>query len=197
MKLLALRSKAQRSGAGRGFTLAEVAVTIAIVGLALAWMLQTLSTSKMTAAYSRNLKLARELAVYTLGRIEAGLYEEELESEHIRGTYVDEGYPDFQFEAVIGDESLSPDPNDARAFDNWRHERDQRERNSSSSDDDEEESEQPYEKVQVRVTFPKIGELKNEYVIERWLPWAQIHPVDPESAEGQDGGGAASGGAAR
>ncbi len=198
MKLLSLSSdRARRERRSKGFTLAEVAVTIAIVGLALAWMLQTLSTSKMTAAYSRNLKLARELAVYTLGRIEAGLYEEELESERIQGTYVDEGYPDFQFEAVIGDESLSPDPNDVRAFDNWRHERDQRERRSSSSDDEEEESEQPYEKVQVRVTFPKIGELKNEYVLERWLPWAQIHPVDPESAEGEAASGASSGGASR
>ncbi|MFM7297984.1 MAG: type II secretion system protein, partial [Planctomycetota bacterium] len=40
----------------RGFTLAEVAVTIALIGLALAWMLQVLNASKLTAAYSRNLK---------------------------------------------------------------------------------------------------------------------------------------------
>lgn len=175
----------------RGFTLAEVAVTIAIVGLALAWMLQTLSSSKMTAAYSRNLKLARELSLYTLGQIESGLFEEELENERIEGVYADEGYPDFAFEAVIGDESLSPDPTNQQSFDNWRHERDQRDRKRSSatSDEDEEEVEEPYERIQVRVTFPKLGELKNEYVIERWLPWRQLHPEEPTGEEGAAGAG--------
>lgn len=178
-----------------GFTLAEVAVTIAIVGLALAWMLQTLSSSKMTAAYSRNLKLARELSLYTLGQIESGLFDEELDSERIEGVYADEGYPDFAYEAVIGDESLSPDPTNQQSFDNWRHERDQRERQRSSTSaasEDEEEVEEPYERVQVRVTFPKLGELKNEYVIERWLPWRQLHP---EEATGEDGGAAGGAGA--
>ena len=174
-----------------GFTLAEVAVTIAIVGLALAWMLQTLSSSKMTAAYSRNLKLARELSLYTLGQIESGLFEEELENERIEGVYADEGYPDFAFEAVIGDESLSPDPTNQQSFDNWRHERDQRDRKRSSatSDEDEEEVEEPYERIQVRVTFPKLGELKNEYVIERWLPWRQLHPEEPTGEDGAAGAG--------
>jgi len=177
-----------------GFTLAEVAVTIAIVGLALAWMLQTLSSSKMTAAYSRNLKLARELSLYTLGQIESGLFDEELDNERIEGVYADEGYPDFAFEAVIGDESLSPDATDQRSFDNWRHERDQRERqrSSASANEDEEEVEEPYERVQVRVTFPKLGELKNEYVIERWLPWRQLHPEEPTGEDGAAGAGASS-----
>jgi prepilin-type N-terminal cleavage/methylation domain-containing protein len=175
----------------RGFTLAEVAVTIAIVGLALAWMLQTLSSSKMTAAYSRNLKLARELSIYTLGQIESGLYAEELDQDRIEGSYADEGYPDFFFEAVLGDESLSPNRDDARAFDNWRHEQQVKQRNSTR--EEEEETEQPYEKVQVRVTFPKIGDLKNDYIVERWLPWKQVHP-DEETAEGGKAGSGASSG---
>ena len=166
-------------GRRAGFTLAEVAVTIAIVGLALAWMLQTLSTSKMTAAYSRNLKLSRELALYTLGQIESGLFAEELDDQRLEGAYSDEGYPEFMFEAVIGEETLRPDMNDQRAFDNWLHERQQRERNAK---DDEELAEQPYERVELRVTFPKIGDLPNEYVIERWLPWKQLHP-DEEGDE--------------
>lgn len=182
-----------------GFTLAEVAVTIAIVGLALAWMLQTLSSSKMTAAYSRNLKLARELSLYTLGQIESGLFDEELENERIEGVYADEGYPDFAFEAVIGDESLSPDPSNQQSFDNWRHERDQRERKRSSatSDEDEEEVEEPYERIQVRVTFPKLGELKNEYVIERWLPWRQLHPEEPTGEDGAAASGSSGSSAAK
>lgn len=186
------------SGRRRGFTLAEVAVTIAIVGLALAWMLQTLSSSKMTAAYSRNLKLARELSVYTLGQIESGLFAEELDDERIEGSYAEEGYPDFQFEAVIGEATLRPDMNDARAFDNWRHEEDQRRRNAK--DEEEEESEQPYEKVQIKITFPKIGDLGNEYVLERWLPWNQLHPSEDEGEEGANSGsgsGSNNAGAAR
>ena len=54
-----------------GFTLAEVAVTIALVGLALVYMLQGLNTAKITAAYTRNIKLSKELALLTLGRIES------------------------------------------------------------------------------------------------------------------------------
>ncbi len=185
----------KRSGARgkRGFTLAEVAVTIAIVGLALAWMLQTLSSSKMTAAYSRNLKLARELSIYTLGQIESGLYAEELDQDRIEGSYADEGYPDFFFEAVLGDESLSPNRDDAQAFDNWRHEQQVKQRNATREEEELEESEQPYEKVQVRVTFPKIGDLKNDYIVERWLPWKQVHP-DEEAAEGEQAGSGANSG---
>jgi len=182
----------------RGFTLAEVAVTIAIVGMALAWMLQTLSTAKVTAAYSRNLKLSRELSLYTLGQIESGLFNEDLDNERLEGSYADEGYPDFYFEAVIGDQSLRPDMNDQRAFDNWRYEQEQRRRNATSEDEDE-EAEQPYEKVQLRVTFPKIGDLSNEFVIERWLPWNQLHPEETTEEDGATGGGGsgASSGAGR
>ncbi len=170
-----------RRGNARGFTLAEVAVTIAVVGLALVWMLQALNSAKLTAAYTRNLKLARELALLTLGQIEAGLYQEEVGDERIDGTYAEQGHPEFHFEAVFGDENLRPDPDDP-SFDNWRQEELDRQ-----DDPDEEEVEQPYEKVQVRVTFPPIQDLKNELVIERWLPWAQLHP--PELEDGADKAG--------
>ena len=177
------------------FTLAEVAVTIALVGLALAWMLQTLNTSKVTAAYTRNIKLARELALLTMGQIESGLYEEDIDDERIEGSYAEEGYPDFFFEAVIGDENFRPDPNDAQAFDNWRHEQDRKRRESKDSEE-EQDAEQPYEKIQVKVTFPRIQELSSEYVIERWIPWKQLPPDDPNAeAAAADAAGGAAGGA--
>ncbi len=172
----------RRGGRSRGFTLAEVAVTIAVVGLALVWMLQALNAAKLTAAYTRNLKLARELALLTLGQIEAGLYLEEVGDERIDGTYAEQGYPDFHFEAVFGDENLRPSEEDP-SFDNWRQQE-----LEAEDDPDADEVEQPYEKVQVRVTFPPIQDLKNELVIERWLPWTQLHP--PEETE-QDAGAAA------
>jgi len=162
---------------GSGFTLAEVAVTIAVVGLALVWMLQALNAAKLTAAQTRNLKLSRELALQTLGQVEAGLFEEELVDERIEGTYAEEGYPDFFYELVIGDENFMPPP-DSEAFDNWLEERRQKE-----YDDEDDEAEQPYEKVQIKVVSPPIGELKNELVIERWLPWTQLHPSDDETTD--------------
>lgn len=164
-----------------GFTLAEVAVTIAVVGLALVWMLQALNTAKVTAAYTRNLKLSRELALLRLGQIEAGLFQEELDRERLLGTFADEGHADFSYEVVVGDEAfLELDAQGGPVFDNWRDER------LRADDDDEEQVEQPYERVQVKVIFPPIQDLKNELVLERWLPWKQVHPDE-------EGEGAASG----
>jgi prepilin-type N-terminal cleavage/methylation domain-containing protein len=159
-----------------GFTLAEVAVTIAVVGLALVWMLQALNAAKLTAAQTRNLKLARELALLTLGQVESGLFEEDLDDERLEGTYAEEGYSDFAYEVVIGDENFQPPP-DSEAFDNWLEER-----ANAEYDDEDEEAAQPYEMVQIKVVFPPIGELKNELVLERWLPWEQVHPPEETDA---------------
>lgn len=182
MKLRRETSKPSEGRLRRAFTLAEVAVTIALIGLALAWLLQVLNASKLTAAYSRNLKLARELSLMTMGQIEAGLFVDELDDERVDGNYSEEGYPDFFYEAIIGDENFRPDENDRQAFDNWRHEQNEKRRNSTAEEEEEAESQQPYEKIQVKVTFPKIQELNNEFVLERWVPWKQLHP-DEEATE--------------
>lgn len=172
-----------------GFTLAEVAVTLAVVGLALVWMLQALNTAKITAAQTRNLKLARELALLTLGQLESGQYQEEIDDDEIQGTYAEVGYPDFSFEAVIGDANLPP-PADDPAFDNWLEER----RQAEDDAEDEEEVEQAYERVQVRVSFPQMLELPNELVIERWLPWSLVHPSEEELPESEGAQAPADGG---
>lgn len=183
----------RRSARARGgFTLAEVAVTIALVGLALAWMLQVLNAAKLNAIQARNLKLARELALLTVGQIQGGLFADELDDDRIEGSYAEENYPDFSFEAVIGDENFRPDVNDRAAFDNWRHEQAQKER---ERDDDEEESEQPYEKIQVKVVFPKVQDQASEYVLELWVPWEQIHPPVEGAESGDQGSQPGSGGA--
>lgn len=163
-----------------GFTLAEVAVTIAVVGLALVWMLQGLNSVKMTALHTRNLKLAKELALLTLGQIESGLFADEVDDQRIEGTYAEEGYPDFQFEAVLGEDSFRPEQ-DTDAFDNWEEERLRKER--EAVDEDESEQDQPYERIQIKVTFPKFEEFKNEFVLERWLPWEQVYPKDEDELE--------------
>lgn len=157
-----------------GFTLAEIAVTIAIVGLILVFVLQGINEAKLMAAHTRNLRLARELALLTLGQIESGLYIEEIRDDRIEGSYADDGYPDFAFEAVLGDKNFRSDTR-SRGYDNWNEETDE-------EDEEDEEAEQPYEKVQVKVVFPGVSEdpANNELVLERWLPWKQVHPDEEE-----------------
>ena len=96
-----------------GFTLAEVAVTIAIVGIMLSMLAESLHGAKFQAAYTRNCKVARELALLTLGELVSGVYSDELDGDdRLEGTYADQGYEDFTYELLVGDEQF--DDYDAR-----------------------------------------------------------------------------------
>lgn len=163
-----------------GFTLVEVAVTLVIIGVALVLVLQGLNTAKITAAYTHDRKVARDLALLTLGQIEGGLLWEEVDDRFF-GTYAEEGYDDFSWEVVVGDEALSPlnregDP--TLAYDTWR---DRAEREAEADEDDEEiEAEEPFEKVRIRVTFPQFGDFPNQFELERWIPWDQVYGPEDE-----------------
>ena len=165
-----------------GFTLAEVAVTIVIVGIGLLLVLQGLNTAKLLSVQTRNYKLAHELALLTLGQVESGLYQEDIE-DGLVGTYAEEGYPDFAFEVVVGDEAFR-EQRDDRSFDSWAP------RESDEDDEDEEDAEEPFEKVRVRVVFPKVQEVKNELVLERWIPWTQVYGESETAEEGPSDSGA-------
>ena len=102
----------------RGFTLAEVAVSIVIVGMGLIWILEGMNLAKLTAAHTRNYKLSRELALVTLGQIESGEYQEDI-ARGLNGNYAEEGYPDFSYEVIVGDEGFRERADNA-AFDSWR-----------------------------------------------------------------------------
>ena len=170
-----MQLRSERTGAaGRGaFTLAELAVTIVIVGLALVLLLQGLSNAKLTSAQTRNFKLARELAILTVSRVQAGMFDEELES-HMEGTYSEEGYPDFLWEVTLGDEEFREEnDSEGRSFDSWAHQDDLDD--ELDSDDDEEDAEQPYERVRIKVSYPKILEYSDELVLERWVPWFDVY----------------------
>jgi len=179
-----------------GFTLAEVAVTVVIVGIALVLVLQGLNTSKITAAHTRNQKLARDLGLYTLAQIESGLLRDDLETG-ISGNYAEEGWPDFNWEVAVGDDALTTQSDDGR-HDSWAP----TEKEQEAKDDEEEDAEEPFEKVRVRVTSPKIREFTNELTLERWIPWTQVYgEADGENAsknakasKGADAGGSTSGG---
>jgi prepilin-type N-terminal cleavage/methylation domain-containing protein len=163
------KRSALRSGAvpRAGFTLAEVAVTIVIVGIGLILVLQGLNTAKMTAAQTRNVKLSRGLALLTLGQIESGLYQDEIENG-LTGTYADEGYPDYVYDVVVGDQTFRErDPN--AAHDSWQKTPEEVKK------DEEEDVQQPFEKIKIRVTFPKFAEYTNEQILELWVPWEQVY----------------------
>ena len=55
-----------------GFTLAEVAVTIAIVGVVLVFSVQGLNNSMFQAANTRDLKIARELGLFKIAQFPLG-----------------------------------------------------------------------------------------------------------------------------
>jgi prepilin-type N-terminal cleavage/methylation domain-containing protein len=175
----ALRMK-QRARAA--FTLVEVAVAILIVGIALTLVLQSLNTSKLRAKQTQNLKLARELGTLTLGRLSAGLYQEEVDS-YFMGSYSEEGYPEFSYEVVLGEHSF-PEADgyeDGVRFDSWYED-------DIDEDEDEEDAEEPYEKIRVRVTFPVLSEYSNQLELERWIPWDQVYGEDEDELEGGGNG---------
>ncbi len=172
------------SASRSGFTLAEVMVTIMIVSIGLVLVLQGLSTAKITAAHTHNRKVARGLALLTLGQIESGLYWEDMD-ERLFGSYAEEGYEAFQWEVAIGDETLTDlyETESTLAYDSWQPE-DQWE--EDEDEDEDEESAEPFEKVRIRVTFPKFGEFPNEFIMERWMPWEQVHGSEEDTKKAGD-----------
>ena len=104
----------------------------------------------------------------TLGQIESGLYEEEIDDEIIEGNYAEEGYPDFALRGRVGDETCRERVRRRHVFDNWQR------GGRAGGGRGRGGAEQPYEKVQIKRPVPQIQELKNELVLERWVPWDQV-----------------------
>lgn len=161
-----------------GFTLAEVAVTIVIVGIGMLLVLDGLNRAKLTAAQTRNFKLSRELALRTLGLIASGQFQDEIQSG-LHGSYAEEGWPDFSYDVVVGDETFQTSTND-QTFDSWAPKpTDTKKDDSKAPQDPKDVVDQPYEKVKIKVTFPTIEiekeQMKHELVLEEWIPWKQVY----------------------
>ena len=173
----------RHQSARSAFTLAEVAVTIVIIGIGLVLILQGLNASKMTAAHTHNSKLARDLALETLGQVESGMFQEDIE-DYLNGSYADQGYTDFTYEIVVGDETFPDLPDDQynpdNPHDSWRPDPDDFD---EDDDEDDEESDEPYEKVKIRVTFPPLNDFTNTLILEKWIPWDQVYGEDEEEEE--------------
>jgi|ETNmetMinimDraft_15_1059895.scaffolds.fasta_scaffold11287_4 type II secretory pathway pseudopilin PulG len=198
-----------RTSNNNGFTLVEAALAIALVGMALTATLQILQASKLSAAHTRDQKTARVLALKTLGEIESGLRWDELdEGALLSGSYAEDDYPAFYWELAVGDQqfSIQEDVDDPYGpIDNWALRRERDEYLEANEDEDlgGEESAEPYEKIRIRVTYPKYSDLENELTLERWVRWDQVYRPEegedgeeaaPADAQGQDGGGAGAGG---
>ncbi len=186
-------SRRVRGSAKGGFTLAEVAVTIVIVGIGMLLVLQGLNTAKMSAVQTKNLKLSRELALFTLGQIASGLYQDEIE-KGLHGSYAQEGFPDFAFDVAVGDVTLPATEGSSNygdgSYDSWNRPNETMtdEEKERRDKDPKEVTDQPYEKVKIKVTFPTIRiekeELKHELVLEQWIPWKQVYGSnEPEAGE--------------
>lgn len=174
-----------------GFTLAEAAVTIAIVSIALLMVLQGLQRAKFNAFLTKQQKTAYELGIGLLGEVQAGLYRDELDTG-MSGDFADQDEPDFSWELLLGDEVFSESNRDADApFDNYAEQRrrdEEREREERDfGEDEDEEPEEPFEKIKIRVTFPPVGEAPNEVILERWVDWEEIYG-EPEEEEVEDPG---------
>lgn len=183
----------QKRRARAGFTLAEAAITIAVVGIALSYTLKSLNNATFTAAQTRNVRLARELGMMTLGEISAGLWWDEIEFTRT-GSYAEQDYPNYYFEIAVGDEEFveTDDLNDGETpFDNWAHREELRQQDEDYDPDAESEEVQPYEKVRIKIQFPKLADFNNEITLERWIPWQQVYGAEEEevTADEESGGG--------
>lgn len=178
----------------RGFTLVEVAVTLIIVGITLLWVLEGMNRAKMTAAQTHNSKLAAELALQTLAEIESGLYWEDIDQQlGLMGNYAEEGYEAFAYEVVLGDETFTDASEEEEgtlphdAFDEKLRKKEEAEREKDDSEE-EDEVEEVYERVKIKVTFPKTTEETPEVILERWIPWIQVYGQEAEADSTSTGG---------
>jgi prepilin-type N-terminal cleavage/methylation domain-containing protein len=173
-----------------GFTLAEVAVTLVIVGIGLVLVLQGLNASKISAAETHNRKVARELALQTLGQLESGLFWEELDGtgDSLTGTYAEEGWEDFHYEVVLGEDEFLDSYSGRDQDGYWDTWKEARARAAEEDEDDEKDEEvvEPYEKVRIKVVYPQFGDRPHELVLERWIPWDQVYGAQTESGTKAD-----------
>jgi type II secretory pathway pseudopilin PulG len=191
------RHRRLRSGR-EAFTLAEVAVTLVIVGMTLLLVLEGLNSSRTTAAQSANRRLSLELGLMTMARVEAGLLWEDLDGigGTLSGSYAEEDYEAFFWEITVGEDDNADfeQDQDSPYFDNFAH----RQYVETESSDSDPEDRDPfsdsgstggsYEKVVVRVTYPQLMRSKptNVLVLERWIPLDLVFGKSDEQLDAEE-----------
>lgn len=83
---------------GRGFTLVEVLVTCALVGVAIAGSLTALGQLARSESYARNAELLQRLAAQKLATLQI---EGDIRTGDTSGDFSTEGYPEVQWQLAL------------------------------------------------------------------------------------------------
>jgi hypothetical protein len=116
----------------------------------------------------------------TLGQIESGLHREEIQSGYT-ASYAQEGYNDFYFEIRLGEETFEDAGSQYSSddyYDSFEARRQRRYEEARDADEDEEDIPEPFEKVKLRVSFPRVHQYKNYLDLESWFDWEQVYGED-------------------
>ena len=156
------------------------------MGLTITYTLQALSSAQTTAAHTHEVKLAREMALRTLGEISTGRYQAEM-NDVIQGSYPEDVAPYMRYQIAFGEATLPRhgDPRDEgyerETVDNWEN---RRRWEDEQSDDEEDTTEEDYEIVKIRVIFPKHSDELDDFIeLEAWIPWDQVYGAEDENED--------------
>ena len=102
----------------------------------------------------------------------------------------------LDWELALGEDALAEATDDdgtERPFDNYAARRDWED--SQDDDEEDEESTEPFEKVKLRVSYPKFSDYPQELVLERWIRWEQVYGPSEEDLLAEEQAGEAGTGA--
>lgn len=186
----------------RGFTLVEVMTAVAILGIGLVSLILAVNRAKDTAYVTRSVKAVRHLASNLMSKIETGRLENLYDGQS--GDFSEEGYPEFQYQIGIGDEStVQTSGQDLRTPEERRRD-DAKARSEALAEDSEEDSAASsaptslpaLEQVIVRVEFQTLTEQKGSFVLVKKISkdilegkFGENAPADANATSGNSNAG--------
>ena len=72
---------------------------------------------------------------------------------------------------------------DGRPFDNFEARRDWEDDQDDGTEEEDEETDEPFEKIRLRVTYPAFSSYPSEITLEQWIPWDQVYGKDEEDED--------------
>lgn len=172
-----------------GFTLVEVMAAIAILGIGLVSLILAVNRAKDTAYVTRSVKAVRHLASNLMSQIETGRLENLYDGQS--GDFSEEGYPEFQYEIGIGEEStVQTSGEDMRTSEEKRRDEAKARAKAAENKSEEETSSSgssalpTLEQVIVRVNYQNLTEQKGSYVLVRKIPKDILEGKFGENANG-------------